>query len=51
VTAASPALALAQSGSQPAITLVVLGSAVLHATWNAIAKGIGSGEHPRRILR
>lgn len=28
------------SGPQLAVTLVVLGSAVLHATWNAIAKGI-----------
>ncbi len=40
MTVVPPPLALVHSGSQPAITLVVLGSAVLHATWNAIAKSI-----------
>jgi drug/metabolite transporter (DMT)-like permease len=40
VTSVVLATTAARSGPQLTITLVVLGSAVLHATWNAIAKGI-----------
>jgi drug/metabolite transporter (DMT)-like permease len=39
-TSAALASAAASSGPQLAITLVVLASAVLHATWNALAKSI-----------
>jgi drug/metabolite transporter (DMT)-like permease len=40
VTSVLFATTAAPSGPQLAVTLVVLGSAVLHATWNAIAKSI-----------
>ncbi len=40
VTPVLLATTTAHSGPQLAVTLVVLGSAVLHATWNAIAKAI-----------